>query len=122
MDLRAGGYKLEYNTAVIADLIAAHNKILVDKFESNLGLNLASLAPMLDLGLELKKRSDAAYSAVKNKVNEAKRIEAQKSAMDAAQQVQLGVEFSNHYGNDDAFVPSVPSWNNGVGAEIGRNW
>lgn len=89
VDLRAGGYKLEYNTAVIADVIAAHNKILVDEFESNLGVNLTSLAPMLDLSLELKKRSDAAYSAVKNKVDEAKRIEAHKSAVDAAQQVRV---------------------------------
>ncbi len=115
VDLRAGGYKLEDNTAVIAELIAAHNKILVDKFEINLGVNLTSLAPVLDLSLELKKRSDAVYAAVKNKVDEAKRIEAEKSAVDAAQQVRylllVGCRAFGFepilYDNDDSSVPST---------------
>lgn len=85
--LRAEGYRQEYNTAAMSRLIAEHNKTIVDRLENIPGLNLASLAPMLDLNLELKKRSDAARSAVQIKVDAAKNIEAQKSAVDAAQQV-----------------------------------
>lgn len=85
IELRSGNStKIEYNTTIMSKLITTQNKIITDELEQKLGMNLASLAPHLDLEGELKKRSDTAYLAVKNKVDRAKRSEAHKAAIKAA--------------------------------------
>ncbi|CAN0225962.1 unnamed protein product, partial [Ectocarpus fasciculatus] len=85
IELRSGNStKIEYNTTIMSKLITTQNKIITDELEQKLGMNLASLAPHLDLDGELKKRSDTAYLAVKNKVDRAKRSEAHKAAIKAA--------------------------------------
>ena len=83
IELRAGERKIEYNTVVMSKLIHTQNKIITDEL-SKLGITVTSLKPVLDLEQELKKRSDAAYLAVKNKVDKAKRSEAEKAAAKAA--------------------------------------
>lgn len=83
IDLRAGERKIEYNTVVMSKLILTQNKIITDEL-SKLGISATSLKPNLDLERELKKRSDAAYLAVKNKVDKAKRSEAEKAAAKTA--------------------------------------
>ena len=83
IELRAGDRKIEYNTVVMSKLIHTQNKIITDEL-GKLGISVGSLKPALDLERELKKRSDAAYLAVKNKVDKAKRSEAEKAAAKAA--------------------------------------
>ncbi len=79
IELRNGDRKIEYNTTVMSKLILTQNKIITDELEK-LGIRHDGLKSVLDLSHELKKRSDAAYLAVKNKVDKAKRSEAEKAA------------------------------------------
>ena len=71
--------KITYDTVVMSGLIQTQNNIIKEELRS-LGFNLSSLSPFLNFDLELKKRADAAYLAVKEKVDRAKRAAASNGA------------------------------------------
>lgn len=109
-ELRAAERKISYDTTVMSKLIQTQNKIIYEELRSKLGLNLQSLAPKLNLERELKKRADAAYLAVKVRVDMAKRSEAHKAAaVAAAAAAANGVAGSQHANERDAKPEVTPT-------------
>ena len=76
---RGSNKGMTYNTVIMSRLIQAQNTIIYDEL-TTLAINVSGLAPYVNLDLELSKRADAAYQAVKERVNQAKRVAASKTA------------------------------------------
>ena len=76
---RGSNKGMTYNTVIMSRLIQAQNTIIYDEL-TTLAINVSGLAPHVNLDLELSKRADAAYQAVKERVNQAKLVAASKTA------------------------------------------
>lgn len=74
LDHRKEKKKINYDTTVMTRLVQTQNKIIHDEL-LKLGLNLQLLNEQINIAGEMNKRSEAAYAAVKARVDKAKRAE-----------------------------------------------
>ena len=81
-DLRNKDKRITFDNNLISSLILTQNNIIKEELRT-LGVNLSSLSPLLNIDLELKKRADAAYMSVKERVDRAKRAMAATNAKSA---------------------------------------
>lgn len=72
--------KINYDTTVMPRLVQTQNKIIQDEL-LKLGLDLSRLQTKINIAGEMTKRSEAAYAAVKARVDKAKRAEGNRLAV-----------------------------------------
>ena len=88
---RTSNKAMTYNTVIMSRLIQTQNNIIYDELQM-LGIDLSQIAPYLNLDLEFSKSADAAYQAVKERVNRAERVAASDRATISSALIQIKVQ------------------------------
>lgn len=68
LDQRNKNTTVKYNGKVMSYIIGVQNLVILDELKNKLGMDLSKLDPMVDLKLELKKRSDFAFMKTHDKI------------------------------------------------------